>query len=167
MSPMAPVPTTRKQWHDRIVAELDWAELAAVTSSTDLNEALGFAPLEGLACLAAAVHEALFGSRAALARTAAELPQLQDQGRVTPRLRAGPSYMPAFTLCSAVRADNIGKLVTVRMRGRLMTPPCARRPAGLLTGWLELLRPPDPESDGRDRVALAPLARRCGARWCA
>lgn len=96
------------------MVELDWSALASLTAGTDLGEALAHAPAQGLACLAAALHDALFGSAAAAARRRAELPHITDEGRVAPRPRAAPPSMPAFTLCSAVRAEQIGRLVTVR-----------------------------------------------------
>eukprot|EP00887_Chlorella_sp_A99_P007436 scaffold2.g7436.t1 len=98
------------QWHSHVVAELDWQEVAALAGATELGEALAFAPAEGLACLAAAVHEAVFGRGGEAAR-ARDLPHLQDEGRVVVRLHNQP---PPLTLVSAVRADLIGSLISMR-----------------------------------------------------
>jgi DNA helicase MCM8 len=112
-----PVVARARPWYARACLELDWAELTALARSRDLEEAMHHAPAEALACLAAAVHEALFvrhPERAAAAGAAPRAP-----ARVLVRL---VNHAPSFLPVSAVRADQVGRLVTVRGTVARATP---------------------------------------------
>jgi DNA helicase MCM8 len=111
-----------RPWHGRAVLPLDWAALAAAEGAPrDLPEALRHAPGEALACLAVAAHAFLLPRSAAAgddddetdANAAGEPP------RVLVRLA---NHAESFTKVSDVRADSVGRLVTLRGTVTRATP---------------------------------------------
>ncbi|KAL4857670.1 putative DNA helicase [Chlorella vulgaris] len=96
-------------WHARCLLPLDWQKLVEQSRIRDLPEAMLHAAAEALGCIACAAYEVLFRVREAATRQ--QLPDLQQPCKVLVRLSNHPG---AFKTISSIKADSIGRLVTVR-----------------------------------------------------
>ena len=92
--------------HSKIILPLDWTHIIAASRIADLSEAMVHAPVEALSCLGAAAHAALFFQPPHPPPAAVEGP-----AKVLIRLTNHPH---SFQPISAIRADQIGRLVTLR-----------------------------------------------------
>lgn len=99
---------------NKVALKLDWAQLTVLSGSADLQEAMHHAPMEALACLGAAVHEALF-----VCNPERPLAAVDGPARVLVRLH---NHQGSFIPISAVRADQVGRLVTIRGTVTRATP---------------------------------------------
>eukprot|EP00878_Enallax_costatus_P046823 GHUV01057115.1.p1 GENE.GHUV01057115.1~~GHUV01057115.1.p1 ORF type:complete len:250 (+),score=76.63 GHUV01057115.1:210-959(+) len=91
------------------VLQLDYQQLLQICDSPDLAAALEMQPLEGLACLQAAVHEAVFHvhkQRTAILPAAAEGP-----AKLAVQLT---NYTPSEMHIRQLKSSSIGKLSTLR-----------------------------------------------------
>jgi DNA helicase MCM8 len=102
----------------QIILSLDWTRLTTTSGIMDLNEAMSHAPTEALACLGAAAHTALF------------LPPSAPGHRPLPAAVEAPAkvrinltnHQGSFVPVSAIRADQVGRLVTLRGTVSRTTP---------------------------------------------
>ena len=104
-----PILSSAQTIFSKIILPLDWTHVITASNITDLQEAMYHAPTEALACLGAAAHCALFSSPLPPGR---QLPAgIEASAQVAIRLTNHPqSFLPI----SAIRADQIGRLVTIR-----------------------------------------------------
>ncbi|KAG7670797.1 hypothetical protein Ndes2526B_g01449 [Nannochloris sp. 'desiccata'] len=102
----------------QVILSLDWTRLTTTSGITDLAEAMFHAPTEALACLGAAAHTALF------------LPPSAPGHRPLPASVESPAkvcihltnHQGSFVPISAIRADQVGRLVTLRGTVSRTTP---------------------------------------------
>ncbi|WIA40343.1 hypothetical protein OEZ86_013710 [Tetradesmus obliquus] len=91
------------------VLELDYQRLTQLCDSADLAAALEMQPLEGIACLQAAAHEAIFTAHKE--RTAALPAAAQGPARITLRIT---NHAPSELHIRQLKSNSIGKLATLR-----------------------------------------------------
>lgn len=109
-----PLISSARSWFDKIPVSLDWEQLSALSGLFSLREAMLHAPGEALSCLGAAVHEALF-----VCAPLPPQPSVEGPAKILVRLH---NHQTSFLPISAIRADQVGRLVTIRGTATRTTP---------------------------------------------